>query len=36
LGRPISYTQALILDEAQRLCGINEPGQIAIRTHSLS
>lgn len=32
VGWPIPETQALILAESDRLCGIGEPGEIAIRT----
>ncbi|WP_437321793.1 non-ribosomal peptide synthetase [Sorangium sp. So ce385] len=32
LGRPMPYTQVLVLDEQRRLCALGEPGEIAIRT----
>jgi amino acid adenylation domain-containing protein len=32
IGRPMTYTQALILNKRHRQCGVNELGQIAIRT----
>ena len=32
LGRPLPQTQALVLGANFRLCGIGEPGEIAIRT----
>jgi amino acid adenylation domain-containing protein len=32
VGRPLPHTQALVLSEGQRLCGVGEVGEIAIRT----
>jgi amino acid adenylation domain-containing protein len=32
IGRPLPQTQVLILTDDRRLCGVGEPGQIAIRT----
>lgn len=32
LGRPLPNSQALVLNEAERLCGVAEPGQIVLRT----
>jgi amino acid adenylation domain-containing protein len=32
LGMPLPQSQALVLNELEQLCGIDEPGQIAIRT----
>lgn len=32
IGRPIPQTQALILADHDRLCGLNEPGEIVLRT----
>ncbi len=32
VGRPLPQTQALVLSENGRLCGVNEPGEIVIRT----
>ena len=32
VGRPLSRTQALVLREGRRLCGIGESGEITIRT----
>lgn len=32
LGRPLPQTQALVLTPDRRLCGVGEPGEIAIRT----
>ena len=32
IGQPLPQTQVLILDRNLRPCGLNEPGQIAIRT----
>jgi len=32
VGRPMPQTQALVLSNQQRLCGVGEAGQIAIRT----
>ncbi len=32
VGRPLPETQALVLNDDRRLCGIGEQGQIAIRT----
>lgn len=32
LGRPLPQTQAFVLTPDRRLCGIGEPGEIAIRT----
>jgi amino acid adenylation domain-containing protein len=32
LGRPLPQTQALVLTPARRLCGVGEPGEIALRT----
>ena len=32
VGRPLPETQALVLNDADRLCGIGEPGEIVIRT----
>jgi amino acid adenylation domain-containing protein len=32
VGRPLPNTQLLALNRAQRLCGIDEPGEIVIRT----
>jgi acyl carrier protein len=33
VGQPMPQTQLLILSTSNQLCGIGEPGQIAIRTH---
>jgi amino acid adenylation domain-containing protein len=32
VGRPMPNTQALVLNDHQQLCGINEPGEIVLRT----
>ena len=32
VGRPLPDTQALVLNKADQLCGIGEPGEIVIRT----
>ena len=32
VGRPLPETQALVFDENHQLCGINEPGEIVLRT----
>jgi acyl-coenzyme A synthetase/AMP-(fatty) acid ligase len=32
VGRPLPHTQALVVADTQRLCGIGEPGEIVIRT----
>jgi amino acid adenylation domain-containing protein len=32
IGRPLPNTQALIINKADELCGIGEPGEIVIRT----
>ena len=32
IGRPLPHTQALVLNKADQLCGIGEPGEIVIRT----
>lgn len=32
VGRPQPQTQVLILNSSRKLCGLNEPGEIAIRT----
>jgi len=32
IGQPLPQTQVLILDRHRRRCGLNEPGEIAIRT----
>jgi acyl-coenzyme A synthetase/AMP-(fatty) acid ligase/acyl carrier protein len=32
VGRPIPNTQALVLNDHNQLCGINEPGEIVLRT----
>ena len=32
VGRPLPHTQALVLNKADQLCGIGEPGEIVIRT----
>ncbi len=32
IGRPLPQTQVLILDKSRRPCGLNEAGEIAIRT----
>src|SRR6185369_11002200 len=32
VGRPLPYTQGLVLNEGGMLCGINEPGEIVLRT----
>jgi amino acid adenylation domain-containing protein len=32
VGRPIPNTQALVLNDHRQLCGINEPGEIVLRT----
>ena len=36
IGQPLPQTQALILSEKSRLCGIGEPGEIVIRTPFLT
>jgi amino acid adenylation domain-containing protein len=32
VGTPIDHTQALVMSAAGRLCGVNEPGEIVLRT----
>jgi acyl-coenzyme A synthetase/AMP-(fatty) acid ligase len=32
VGRPLPHTQALVVADTQRLCGIGEPGEIVLRT----
>jgi amino acid adenylation domain-containing protein len=32
LGKPLPHTQALVLNAERALCGVGEPGEIAIRT----
>lgn len=32
VGRPLPHTQALVLSETGRLCGLGEPGEIVLRT----
>ncbi|HEX4953896.1 MAG TPA: amino acid adenylation domain-containing protein [Thermoanaerobaculia bacterium] len=32
IGRPLPQTQALVLGEGDRLCGLGEPGEIVLRT----
>ena len=32
VGRPIPNTQALVLNDHKQLCGVNEPGEIVLRT----
>lgn len=32
IGRPLSFTQIVILNQCRQISGINEPGEIAIRT----
>ena len=32
VGEPLPQTQALVLSEENRLCGVNEPGEIVLRT----
>jgi amino acid adenylation domain-containing protein len=32
LGRPLPHTQAFVLSENRQLCGVGEPGEIALRT----
>src|SRR5206468_5362837 len=32
VGRPLPETQALVVAENNQLCGINEPGEIVLRT----
>src|SRR4029077_5173053 len=32
VGSPLPHAQALVLAESNRLCGINEPGEIVLRT----
>jgi amino acid adenylation domain-containing protein len=32
VGRPLPETQALVMNKSKELCGVNEPGEILIRT----
>jgi acyl-coenzyme A synthetase/AMP-(fatty) acid ligase/acyl carrier protein len=35
-GRPLPHSQALVLSDGNRLCGVNEPGEIVLRSRFIT